>query len=122
MRHRAISRRFHRMSKERELLFRNLALSLIEHEMIKTTVQKAKDLRRVVEPLITMAKKDSVSNRRLVFSRIRNKSGVKKLFEQLAARYKTRSGGYLRVLKLGQRQNDGAQMAVVELVDRVLES
>jgi len=118
MRHRKISRHFHRMSGERVLLFRNLVASLIEHEMIKTTLPKAKELRREIEPLITLAKEDSVAHRRLAFSRIRNKDAVKKLFEKLGARYKTRPGGYLRVLKCGQRQNDSAPMAVVELVDR----
>lgn len=118
MRHHAISRRFHRMSQQRELLFRNLAASLIEHEMIKTTLQKAKDLRRVIEPLITIAKEDSVANRRLVFSRIRNKEATEKLFKVLGSRYQTRPGGYTRVLKYGQRQNDAAKMAIVELVDR----
>lgn len=118
MRHGKISRRFHRMTKQRDLMFRNLAASLIEHEVIKTTLPKAKDLRRVVEPLITLAKEDSVAHRRLAFARIRQKEAVKKLFEVLGARYKARPGGYLRVLKFGRRQNDAAPMAVVELVDR----
>ena len=118
MRHRKVSRRFHRMSKERELLFRNLMASLIEHEVIKTTLPKAKELRRALEPLITIAKEDSVAHRRLVFARIRNQEAVKKLFEVLGSRYKARPGGYLRVLKCGQRQNDAAPIAIVEMVDR----
>lgn len=99
-------------------MFRNMAVSLIEHEMIKTTVAKAKELRRVAEPLITLAKTDSVGNRRLAFSRTRSKSAVGKLFQELGPRYQDRPGGYTRILKCGYRSGDAAPMAFVELVDR----
>jgi large subunit ribosomal protein L17 len=102
-------------------MFRNMAASLFEHEMIRTTVPKAKELRRVVEPLITRAKSDSVANRRIVFSRIRNRNMVTKLFNELGPRYQERPGGYLRVLKCGYRRGDNAPMAIVELVDRPME-
>jgi len=99
-------------------MFTNMAASLIEHEVIKTTLPKAKELRRVAEPLITLAKTDSVANRRLAFSRLRNDAAVGKLFAELGPRYETRPGGYLRILKYGFRAGDKAPMAIVELVDR----
>ena len=99
-------------------MFRNMTSSLIEHELIKTTVPKAKELRRVAEPLITMAKEDSVAKRRLAFSRLRDDAAVGKLFGELGPRYKERDGGYLRILKCGYRDGDKAPMAFVELVDR----
>ena len=118
MRHRKSGRHLNRNSSHRQAMFRNMAASLIEHEIIKTTVPKAKELRRVAEPLITLAKQDSVSNRRLAFSRTRSKSAVGKLFGELGPRYQDRPGGYLRILKCGQRPGDSAPMAFVELVDR----
>ena len=118
MRHRKSGRYFGRTSSHRALMFRNLAASLIEHEEIKTTVPKAKELRRVVEPLITMAKVDDTSKRRLAFARLRSKGAVKKLFAQLGPHYKSRPGGYLRLLKCGFRAGDNAPMAIVQLVDR----
>jgi len=99
-------------------MFRNMAGSLIHHELIKTTVPKAKELRRVAEPLITLAKTDSVHHRRLAFARLRDKEAVGKLFAELGPRYETRPGGYLRILKCGFRPGDAAPMAYVELVDR----
>ena len=118
MRHRKSGRHLNRTSTHRQAMFRNMAASLIEHEIIKTTVPKAKELRRVAEPLITLAKQDSVSNRRLAFSRTRSKAAVGKLFGELGPRYQDRPGGYLRILKCGQRPGDSAPMAFVELVDR----
>ncbi|OGT06221.1 MAG: 50S ribosomal protein L17 [Gammaproteobacteria bacterium GWF2_41_13] len=118
MRHRKSGRPLSRMSQHRNLMLRNMTASLIEHELIQTTVPKAKELRRIAEPLITLAKEDSVANRRLAFSRVRNKDAVRKLFEILGRRYKERQGGYLRILKCGYRQNDSAPIAYVELVDR----
>jgi large subunit ribosomal protein L17 len=99
-------------------MFRNMAVSLMQHEMIKTTLPKAKELRRVAEPLITMAKTDSVAKRRLAFSRLRDRDIVSKLFNELGPRYRERSGGYLRILKCGYRTGDKAPMAIVELMDR----
>ncbi|MFT6153039.1 MAG: large subunit ribosomal protein L17 [Crocinitomicaceae bacterium] len=99
-------------------MFKNMAVSLIEHEIIRTTLPKAKELRRVAEPLITLAKEDSVANRRLAFSRTRSKEAVGKLFSELGPRYQERTGGYLRILKCGFRTGDNAPMAYVELVDR----
>jgi large subunit ribosomal protein L17 len=99
-------------------MYRNMSASLVEHEAIKTTVPKAKELRRVFEPLITLAKEDSVANRRLAFSRLRNKEAVRKLFDELGPRYNARPGGYMRILKFGPRAGDNAPMAFVELVDR----
>jgi len=99
-------------------MFRNMAVSLVEHEVIKTTLAKAKELRGVAEPLITLAKNDSVANRRLAFSRVRDKSAVGKLFSELGPRYAQRPGGYIRILKCGYRAGDKAPMAFVELVDR----
>ena len=118
MRHRKSGRKLNRNSSHRKAMFRNMACSLFEHELIKTTLPKAKELRRVAEPLITLAKKDSVANRRLAFSRLRNDDAVGKLFAELGPRYEERPGGYLRVLKCGLREGDKAQMAIVELVDR----
>ena len=118
MRHRNSGVKLGRNSSHRKALFQNMAISLFEHELIKTTLPKAKELRRVAEPLITLAKVDSVANRRLAFARTRNKEIVGKLFTILGPRYKNRNGGYLRVLKAGFRAGDNAPMAYVELVDR----
>ena len=118
MRHRESGRKLNRNSSHRRAMFRNMAVSLIEHEVIKTTLPKAKELRRVAEPLITMAKTDNVAKRRLAFSRLRDRSIVTKLFNELGPRYKERPGGYLRILKCGFRTGDKAAMAIVELVDR----
>jgi large subunit ribosomal protein L17 len=118
MRHRNSGRQLSRNSSHRKAMFRNMTASLVEHEAIKTTVPKAKELRRVVEPLITLAKQDSVANRRLAFDRLRNKEAVRKLFEELGPRYSARPGGYMRILKFGMRPGDNAPMAFVELVDR----
>ena len=121
MRHRKSGRHLNRTSSHRQAMFRNMAASLIEHEMIKTTVPKAKELRRIAEPLITLAKEDSVANRRLAFSRTRNKAAVGKLFSELGPRYEGRPGGYTRILKCGYRAGDAAPMAYIELVDRPVE-
>jgi len=118
MRHRKSGRRLGRTSSHRTAMFRNMAVSLMRHETIQTTVPKAKELRRVVEPLITMAKNDSVAKRRLAFSRLRDRDVVGKLFSELGPRYQERPGGYLRILKCGYRAGDKAPMAFVELVDR----
>ena len=118
MRHRNSGRSLNRNSSQRRALMRNLTVSLFEHEIIKTTLAKAKELRRVVEPLITLAKEDHHAKRRLAFNRIRNREIVTKLFNELGPRYKNRPGGYVRILKCGNRQNDSAPMAVIELVDR----
>ena len=118
MRHRLSGRQLNRTSSHRTALFRNMAASLLEHEIIKTTVPKAKELRRVAEPLITLAKKDSVANRRLAFNRLRSKEVVGKLFTELGPRYEARPGGYLRIIKCGFRTGDKAPMAYVELVNR----
>ena len=118
MRHLKSGRKFNRTSSHREAMFRNMAASLIKHELIRTTLPKAKELRRVAEPLITMAKIDGVANRRLAFSRLRDKQAVGKLFVELGPRYQKRPGGYLRILKCGFRDGDNAPMAYVELVDR----
>ncbi len=118
MRHRHSGRKLNRTDSHRNAMFRNMAVSLVEHEVIKTTLPKAKELRRVIEPLITKAKSDSVSQRRLAFSRLRDKAAVGKLFTELGPRYKDRPGGYLRILKCGFRSGDNAPMALVELVDR----
>ena len=122
MRHRHSGRQLNRNSPHRTAMFRNMTSSLVEHEIIKTTLIKAKELRTVAEPLITLAKKDSVANRRLAFSRTRNKATVGKLFTELGPRYVDRPGGYIRILKCGERSGDNAPMAYVELVDRPLES
>ena len=118
MRHRNSGRQLNRNSSHRKAMFRNLTASLFDNEVIRTTVPKAKELRRVAEPLITLAKEDSVANRRLAFSRIRDKAVVGKLFSDLGPRYKARPGGYLRILKCGYRSGDKAPMAYVELIDR----
>lgn len=118
MRHLKSGRKLNRNSSHRKAMFRNMASSLIEHEIIKTTVPKAKELRRVAEPLITLAKSDSVAHRRLAFDRLRDKGAVGKLFDELGPRYVERPGGYLRILKCGYRSGDKAPMAYVELVDR----
>lgn len=120
MRHRHAGRRLNRTSSHRQAMFKNMAVSLMRHEIIKTTLPKAKDLRRVVEPLITLAKTDSVAKRRLAFSRLRDREIVTKLFNELGPRYQARPGGYTRVLKNGFRQGDNAPMAIIELVDRPL--
>ena len=118
MRHRKSGRQLNRNSSHRKAMFRNMACSLFEHEVIKTTVSKAKELKRVAEPLITLAKSDSVANRRLAFARTRSKETVGKLFTELGPRYQDRPGGYTRILKAGFRAGDAAPMAFVELVDR----
>ena len=118
MRHRKSGRQLNRNSSHRKAMFRNMSASLFEHELIKTTLPKAKELRRVAEPLITLAKTDSVANRRLAFDRLRDRGLVTKLFNELGPRYTERPGGYLRILKCGLRTGDKAQMAYVELVDR----
>ncbi len=118
MRHRKSGRQLGRNSSHRQAMFRNMSASLLRHEIIKTTLPKAKELRRVAEPLITMAKEDSVARRRLAFSRLRDKEVVGKLFDEIGPRYKDRPGGYLRILKCGYRAGDKAPMAIVELVDR----
>lgn len=118
MRHRKSGRHLNRTSAHRQAMFRNMACSLFEHELIKTTLPKAKELRRVAEPLITMAKVDNVAKRRLAFARLRSDAVVGKLFTELGPRYQARPGGYLRILKCGFRAGDKAPMAYVELVDR----
>ena len=118
MRHRKSGRHLNRTSSHRKAMFKNMAASLFEHEVIKTTLPKAQELRRVAEPLITLAKVDSVANRRLAFARTRSKDAVGKLFTELGPRYQARPGGYVRILKCGFRSGDNAPMAYVELVDR----
>ncbi len=118
MRHRKSGRQLNRNSSHRKAMFRNLVNAIVSHEIIKTTVPKAKELRMVVEPLITLAKVDSVANRRLAFARIRNKETVSKLFNELGPRFENRAGGYTRILKCGFRAGDNAPMAYIELVDR----
>lgn len=118
MRHRHSGRQLNRNSSHRKAMFRNMSNSLFQHEMIRTTLPKAKELRRVAEPLITLAKSDSVSNRRLAFDRMRDREMVTKLFNELGPRYTDRPGGYVRILKAGFRAGDKAPMALVELVDR----
>ena len=118
MRHRNSGRQLSRNSSHRSAMLKNMAVSLLQHEIIKTTVPKAKELRRVAEPLITMAKSDSVHRRRIAFSRLRDRDTVTKLFNELGPRYRDRPGGYLRILKSGYRPGDNAPMAYVELVDR----
>ena len=117
MRHRKSGRKLGRTSSHRKAMFRNMAASLVQHETIKTTLPKAKELRRVVEPLITLAKEDGVANRRLAFDRLRDKTAVGKLFSEIGPRYKDRPGGYLRILKMGPRPGDAAPMALVQLVE-----
>ena len=118
MRHKKSGRQLNRNSSHRKAMFRNMTISLVEHEKIKTTLPKAKELRGFAEPLITLAKKDNLSNRRLAFNRIRSKSAVGKLFGELGPRYQSRPGGYIRILKCGFRSGDNAPMAIVELLDR----
>ena len=118
MRHRHSGCQLNRNSSHRKAMFRNMAVSLVEHELIRTTLPKAKELRSYAEPLITLAKKDSVANRRLAFDRTRDRSAVGKLFNELGPRYQERPGGYIRILKCGYRTGDKAPMAYVELVDR----
>ncbi|MEW8285032.1 MAG: 50S ribosomal protein L17 [Candidatus Thiodiazotropha endolucinida] len=120
MRHRKSGRQLNRNSSHRNAMFRNMTVSLINHEMIKTTLPKAKELRRVAEPLITLSKTDSVAKRRLAFARLRDKAAVGKLFAELGPRYQERPGGYLRIMKCGYRPGDQAPMAYVELVGRPL--
>ncbi|NMG64551.1 50S ribosomal protein L17 [Azoarcus indigens] len=118
MRHRNGLRKLNRTSSHRQAMFRNMANALLRHEVIKTTLPKAKELRRVVEPMITLGKKPSLSNRRLAFNRLRDRDMVVKLFDELGPRYASRNGGYLRILKFGFRDGDNAPMALVELLDR----
>ncbi len=122
MRHHKAGRRLNRNSSHRKAMFSNMTNSLFDHEIIKTTLPKAKELRRIAEPLITMAKKDSVANRRLAFSRLRDKAMVGKLFNELGPRYNARPGGYTRILKCGFRSGDAAPMAYIELVDRPVDA
>jgi large subunit ribosomal protein L17 len=118
MRHQKSGRKLGRNSPHRTAMFRNLATSLLIHETVRTTLPKAKELRRVVEPLITLGKEDSVAHRRLAFSRLRDQAAVGRLFTELGPRFKARPGGYLRILKMGYRMGDSAAMAIVQLVDR----
>ncbi|HMW47338.1 MAG TPA: 50S ribosomal protein L17 [Marinagarivorans sp.] len=118
MRHRLSGRQLNRTSSHRKAMFSNMVASLVEHELIKTTLPKAKELRTYAEPLITLSKVDSVANRRLAFNRLRSKAAVGKLFNELGPRYNARPGGYLRIIKCGYRTGDKAPMAYVELVDR----
>ena len=122
MRHRESGRKLNRNSSHRRALFRNMSVSLVRHETIKTTVPKAKELRRVAEPLVTLAKTDSVARRRLAYARLRDRDAVTKLFNELGPRYRDRPGGYLRILKCGYRVGDKAPMAIVELVSRPVDS
>lgn len=116
MRHRKSGRKLNRNSSHRQAMFRNMATSLVEHESIKTTLPKAKELRRVVEPLVTIAKQDNVAKRRLAFARLRDKAAVGKLFSELGPRFSDRPGGYTRILKCGMRPGDNAPMAIIEFV------
>jgi len=118
MRHRKSGKQLGRNSSHRQAMFRNMASSLFQHEVIRTTLPKAKEWRRVAEPLVTLAKEDSVANRRVAFSRLRDDAAVARLFNDLGPRYRERPGGYLRILKIGYRSGDQAPMALVELVDR----
>ncbi len=122
MRHRKSGRRLGRNSSHRKAMFRNMAASMLKHETIRTTLPKAKELRRVVEPLITLAKEDSVANRRLAFDRLRDKEVVGKLFTDLGPRFRDRPGGYLRILKTGPRPGDAAPMAIVMLTEQAVEA
>ncbi len=121
MRHRKSGRRLGRNSSHRKAMFRNMAASMLKHETIKTTLPKAKELRRVVEPLITLAKEDSVANRRLAFDRLRDKEVVGKLFSEIGPRFKARPGGYLRILKAAPRAGDAAPMAIVMMTEKAEE-
>lgn len=118
MRHRKTGRKLNRTSSHRKAMFRNMAASLFSHEIIRTTLPKAKELRQVAEPLITLSKEDSVARRRLAFARLRDRDVVTKLFNELGPRYLARPGGYVRILKCGFRNGDNAPMAYIELVDR----
>jgi large subunit ribosomal protein L17 len=118
MRHRNGLRKLNRTSSHRLAMLRNMTVSLLKHEAIKTTLPKAKELRRVAEPIITLGKEPTLANKRLAFNRLRDREMVVKLFDELGPRYKARNGGYLRILKFGFRQGDNAPMALVELVDR----
>ncbi len=118
MRHRVSNRKLNRTSSHRKAMFQNMTNSLLKHEVIKTTLPKAKELRKIAEPLITLSKNATVANRRLAFDRLRDRDIVVKLFDELGPRYKARNGGYLRILKCGFRDGDNAPMALVELVDR----
>jgi large subunit ribosomal protein L17 len=118
MRHQKSGRKLHRTSAHRQSMLRNMAVSLFRHEQVRTTLPKAKELRRIAEPLITLGKNSSVANRRLAFSRLRDREIVGKLFDELGARFQKRPGGYLRILKLGSRRGDNAPMAIVQLVER----
>ena len=118
MRHRVSNRKLNRTSSHRKAMFQNMTNSLLKHEIIKTTLPKAKELRKIAEPLITLSKNATVANRRLAFDRLRDRDIVVKLFDELGPRYKARNGGYLRILKCGFRDGDNAPMALVELVDR----
>jgi large subunit ribosomal protein L17 len=118
MRHRHGLRKLNRTSSHRQAMFRNMTNSLLQHEVIKTTLPKAKELRRVIEPILTLGKTDSLANKRLAFNRLRDRDMVVKLFNVLGPRYKARNGGYLRILKFGFRVGDNAPMAIVELLDR----
>jgi len=118
MRHRQGLRKLNRTSSHRQAMFRNMTNSLLQHEVIKTTLPKAKELRRVIEPILTLGKEDNLSNKRLAFNRLRDRDMVVKLFNVLGPRYKNRNGGYLRIMKFGFRVGDNAPMAIVELLDR----
>lgn len=118
MRHRKSGRQLNRNSSHRKAMFRNMAASLVEHESIKTTVPKAKELRRVIEPMVTSAKQDNVAKRRQAFDRLRDKAAVGKLFTEIAPRFVNRPGGYTRILKCGMRPGDNAPMAIIEFVER----
>jgi large subunit ribosomal protein L17 len=118
MRHRLVVRKLNRTSSHRLAMFRNMTVSLLRHELIKTTLPKAKELRRVAEPILTLGKTPSLANRRLAFSRLRDREMVSKLFDELGPRYAARNGGYLRILKFGFRKGDNAPMALIELMDR----
>lgn len=118
MRHRKSGRKLNRNSSHRKAMFRNMCASVIQHEIIKTTKAKAQELRRIFEPLVTLAKEDTVANRRLAFARLRDKAAVAKLFTEIGPRFKDRPGGYLRIIKCGFRHGDKAPVAYVELVDR----
>ncbi len=118
MRHRKSGRKLSRTSSHRKAMYRNMTVSLVQHEIIRTTLPKAKELRRVIEPLITLAKNDGATRRRMAFDRIRDRAAVTKLFDELGPRYRDRPGGYLRILKCGIRPGDSAPMAYVELVSR----
>jgi large subunit ribosomal protein L17 len=122
MRHRLGLRKLNRTSSHRLAMFRNMTVSLLRHELIKTTLPKAKELRRVAEPILTLGKTPSLANRRLAFARLRDREMVTKLFDELGPRYAARSGGYLRILKFGFRQGDNAPMALIELMDRPAEA